>query len=58
MFLIFNTIIDIKARDNFTNVIAPRIIFGHKYKVIALEDKIPDIQGDIEGERAILCGNC
>ncbi len=43
MFLIFNTIIDIKARDNFTNVIAPRITFENKYSVLSLEDGIPDI---------------
>jgi len=43
MFLIFNTIIDIKARDNFTNVIAPRITFENKYSVLSLEDEIPDI---------------
>ncbi|MDO9578743.1 MAG: gamma-glutamyl-gamma-aminobutyrate hydrolase family protein [Candidatus Cloacimonadales bacterium] len=42
MLLIFNTIIDAKARDNFTNIIADRITFGHKYEVIALPDDLPD----------------
>ncbi|MCF7792857.1 MAG: gamma-glutamyl-gamma-aminobutyrate hydrolase family protein [Candidatus Cloacimonetes bacterium] len=40
MILILNTIIDQKARDHFTNVIAERITFGRSYFVMTLEDNI------------------
>jgi GMP synthase (glutamine-hydrolysing) len=42
MLLIFNTIIDEKARRNFTEHIAERITFGYEYDVITLEDDLPD----------------
>jgi len=43
MVFIFNTIIDTKAKDNFTQVITRRITFGKKYSVITLEESIPDL---------------
>ena len=43
MLLILNTILDLKARDNFTNIIAPRISFDRKYFVFNLEYVIPDL---------------
>jgi len=41
MILIFNTIIDGKARDYFTGKIASRITFGRKFQVMYLEDDLP-----------------
>ena len=43
MILIFNTIINSIARDNFTHVIAPLITFGRKYQVITLDDELPEL---------------
>jgi len=43
MLLIFNTIITPKARDNFTDIIAPRITFGREFSVFILEDELPDL---------------
>jgi GMP synthase-like glutamine amidotransferase len=43
MILIFNTIIDPKAKENFTNTIAKRITLGKQYKVIHVEEEIPDL---------------
>jgi GMP synthase-like glutamine amidotransferase len=44
MLLIFNTIIDPKARDNFTNVIAPCITLGNEYSVFTLKESIPELK--------------
>ena len=43
MFLLFNTIINSKAQDNFTTIIAERISFGKEYVVLTLDEKIPDL---------------
>lgn len=43
MILIFNTIIERKARDNFTNIIVPRVTFGRNYFVIMLEDRLTEL---------------
>jgi len=42
MILIFNTIIDLRARDHFSRVIADRITGGKPFKIIYLSDKNPD----------------
>jgi len=42
MILIFNTIVNEKARDHFSNTIAYRITFGKPYRIIFLEDELPD----------------
>lgn len=44
MILVFNTIIDAKARAYFTNVIAKRITWGKEFIVITLETEIPDLK--------------
>jgi len=44
MILIYNTIIDAKARDNFTQNIALRITFGKKFQVLTLKEKVPDLR--------------
>ncbi|KQC10296.1 MAG: hypothetical protein APR54_03210 [Candidatus Cloacimonas sp. SDB] len=41
MILIFNTIIDGKARDYFTGRIAPRITSGRTFQIMYLEDDLP-----------------
>ena len=43
MLLIFNTIIDDKARQYFSNVIAGRISFGKDFRLITLNDPAPDL---------------
>ncbi|HPR17672.1 MAG TPA: gamma-glutamyl-gamma-aminobutyrate hydrolase family protein [Candidatus Cloacimonadota bacterium] len=44
MILIYNTIIDAKARDNFTQNIALRITFGKEFQVLTLKERIPDLR--------------
>lgn len=43
MILIFNSILDPKARDNFSDVIAPRITFGKAFRILKLSDKINNL---------------
>jgi len=42
MLLILNTIKAEEPRDYFDNTIAERITFGHNYKIIHLDDELPD----------------
>ncbi len=44
MILIYNTIINEKARNNFTANIAARITFGKPFNVLHLQDDLPELK--------------